>query len=148
MLTQFPRAIRTFFVSSVVLLILSVILSASNVTAALSAPLASRVTVPNEVGLEGFLTDGSGQPMADDDYDLTFSVYSVAIGGSAIYSETQTISTVDGLYTAMIGSVEPLPTNLFDGDRWIGVTVESDPELTPRTQVGSVPFALNAEHAN
>ncbi|MCC6191224.1 MAG: hypothetical protein IT318_19555 [Anaerolineales bacterium] len=143
-----PRSMQTLFAASAIMLAVSLTASALNVAAVLSAPLGSPVTVPNLVGFEGYLTDGEGDPLPDDTYDLTFRVYAVAVDGTALYTETQTITTAGGLYSALIGAVTTLPANLFDGERWIGVTVDQDDELTPRTRVASVPFALNAENAN
>ncbi|MCC6189969.1 MAG: hypothetical protein IT318_13120 [Anaerolineales bacterium] len=148
MLTLSPRTVQKLFVTSSVLLIISIALSVLNVASVLSAPLRTTVTVPNEVGFEGYLAGGEGDPLPDDAYELTFRVYTAGVDGTVLYTETQTITTTNGLYSALIGSVTPLPANLFDGERWIGVTVDQDDELTPRTRVASVPFALNAENAN
>lgn len=142
------QTIKRLFVASSVMLILSLAMSVINVANVFSAPLQTTISVPNQVGFEGFLTDGSGQPLADGQYNLTFRVYSVGTGGTALYTETQAITVTAGLYSAAIGAVTTLPNNLFDGSRWIGVQVGAGSEITPRTKIGSVPFALNAEHAN
>jgi hypothetical protein len=145
--TLTPRATRILFVASIVLIVLSLAASAFSVTRVLSAPLAA-VTVPNKVGFEGFLANADGSPMTDGTYSIVFAVYNVDTGGTALWSETQTVTVTRGLYAVELGSQTVLPTNLFDGNRWIGVKVGSDPEMTPRTKVSSVPFALNAEKAN
>jgi hypothetical protein len=121
-----------------------------NVPAALSAPLFSTVTIPNKVGFEGYLTDGTGQPISDGAHSLAFRVYSGVSDplDSRLWVETQTVTVTTGLYSALLGSANPLTNNLFNGDRWIGVRVDAGTEITPRTPVASVPFALNAEHAN
>ena len=126
------------------------VLPFGNVPAALSAPSFSTVTIPNKVGFEGYLTDGTGQPISDGAHNLAFRVYSAVSDppASAAWVETQTITVTTGLYSVLLGSVNTLTTNLFSGDRWVGVTVDAGTEITPRTRVASVPFALNAEHAN
>jgi hypothetical protein len=143
-----PRTMHFLFAAGVIMLGLSLALSALNVATVLSAPLASAVTVPNQVGYEGYLVDGSGQPLSDGAYTATFRVYAVGSGGTALWSEAQTITVTEGLYATTLGSVTTLPTNLFDGNRWIGVQVDGYAEVAPRTQVASIPFALNGEHAN
>jgi len=48
-----------------------------------------------------------------------------------------------------MGSVTAFPANLFDGsNRFVGVTVDTDAEMTPRVQVLSVPYAFRAEVAD
>ncbi len=142
-----PRATRTLFIASIVLIVLSLAASAFSVTRVLSAPLAA-VTVPGKVGFEGFIANADGSPLADGVYSIAFAVYDVATGGTALWSETQPVTVTQGLYAVQLGAVTPLPANLFNGERWIGVKVGSDPEMLPRTKVASVPFALNAEKAN
>ncbi len=143
-----PRSTHFMFIASVVLIVLSLAASVFSVTRVLSAPLTS-VTVPNLVGFEGFLTDSNGNPLADGTYSIVFSVYSVDTGGTAIWYETQpSVQVTEGLYAVQLGSVTSLPANLFNGNRWIGVKVGANPEMSPRTKVSSVPFALNAENAN
>jgi len=137
-------------VISMVALAAMLLLPIVNVPAALSAPLAITVTIPNKVGFEGYLTDGTGQPISDGAHNLAFRVYSAVSDPpvSALWVETQSITVTTGLYSALLGSSQALTSNLFNGDRWIGVTVDGGTEIAPRTQVASVPFALNAEHAN
>ncbi|NOZ09034.1 MAG: hypothetical protein GXO91_09225 [FCB group bacterium] len=78
--------------------------------------------------------------------NLTFGIYAAESGGSALWTETQTsVSVVDGLFHVLLGSVTPLPESLFDSpDRWLGIAVNGDEEMSPRTRLASVPFALVA----
>ncbi len=100
---------------------------------------------PNLVNYQGRLTDGAGLPLANGTFTVTFSIYSVASGGTAIWSETQDLMVTDGLFATLLGSVVPLASNVFsDTVRYLGVQVGSDPELSPRKRVASVPFAIAA----
>lgn len=147
--TLSPRTVRTMFVAASLMMILSLALSVFNVATVLSAPLQSAVSVPNLVGFEGFIADAGGNPVTDGSYAMTFAVYNVASGGAALWSETHASAEVtDGLYAVTLGSVTAFPAGLFDGNRWIGVTVGNGTEMSPRTRVSSVPFALNADSAN
>ncbi len=55
------------------------------------------------------------------------------------------MTVTDGLFHVLLGSVTALPESLFDApDRWVGLSVNGDGEMTPRTRLVSVPFALVA----
>jgi len=48
----------------------------------------------------------------------------------------------EGLFQVSLGENISLPTDLFTGsDRWIGINVAGDGEMTPRTKISSVPYA-------
>ncbi len=101
--------------------------------------------VPNLVNYQGRLTDGASLPLANGNYTVKFSVYSVASGGTALWSETQIVTVSDGLFATLLGSVVPFASNVFaDTVRYLGVQVGSDLELSPRRRIASVPFALAA----
>lgn len=122
-----PRTTRNMFIASLVLLIISLVFSVTNVLTVVSAPL--QVTVPSKIGYEGFLTDGSGNPLADGAYDLTFKLYSVASGGTAIATEVLNDTPVtDGLYSVVL---QTFTASQFDGDRWLGLAVDAGAEITP-----------------
>src|SRR5512136_3098407 len=52
---------------------------------------------------QGLLLDSAGSPVADGDYELTFSIYDVATGGTALWSETQTVTVTSGLFNVQLG---------------------------------------------
>lgn len=108
-------------------------------------PVSSMALAPNLVNYQGRLTDGSGNPVADNSYSVQFALYDVSAGGSPLWSETLNVSTVSGLFTVLLGSVTPFDPTLFsDSIRWLGIKVGADAELSPRTRIASVPFALHA----
>lgn len=94
------------------------------------------------------LTPATGASKPDATYPMTFRLYSVSSGGSALWTETQNIPVARGLFTALLGSVTPFGANVFNGQNlWLGVTVGTDPELTPRTRITAVAYALYANRA-
>lgn len=101
--------------------------------------------IPNIVSYQGYLTDGGGNPL-DGDYTLTFSVYDVSSGGTALWtSGEQGVSVSNGIFSYNMGQSVPLPVDLFDyPDRWLGIKVGVDPEIAPRTILASVPYALKS----
>lgn len=145
--TSNSRLTHILFTTSVIMITISLVLSVVNVATVLSAPRTT-VSVPNLVGFEGFLSDGSGNPITDGSYSLTFKVYDAATAGTVLWTETQAaVQVTQGLYSVTLGSVTTLGATLFNGNRWIGVTVGTGTEMTPRTRISSVPFALNANWA-
>lgn len=144
--TVIPNTLRRLLFIFGVLLTISLLASGANVYMTLAAPQRS-VTVPNVVGLEGRLADSSGNPLANGDYQVTFSLYSQASGGTALWSEVQTVTTQSGLYSVQLGATTALQPSHFNGARWLGVKVGTGDELTPRVSIGAVPFALNAQEA-
>ena len=57
----------------------------------------------------------------------------------------------NGAFSVQLGSVTAFPSSLWTGQAlYLGVTVGNDPEMTPREQITSVPYALmcaQADHA-
>ena len=64
--------------------------------------------VPLTLGYQGVLTEASGTPLADGDYNLTFKLYDVATGGAALWTETQTASVFGGVFSVALGSATAL----------------------------------------
>jgi hypothetical protein len=100
---------------------------------------------PNLVNYQGVLKDSGGNPLTGT-YSITFSLYSVSSGGTALWTETQgSVSVSNGLFSVLLGSVTPLTPSEFSGtNRWLGVTVGGDPEMTPRQRIASVPYSLRS----
>jgi hypothetical protein len=141
-----PLSTRLLYIS-VTLFILSLAFSVTNVLTVFSAPLRT-VSVPSQVGFEGYLANAQGQPL-NGTHMLTFRVYDVAQNGSPLPSGTpwtdvhSNVAVTNGLYSVLLNA---LPVSSFTGDRWLGVTVDSEQEISPRTRIASVPFALNAQN--
>lgn len=103
----------------------------------------------NTISYQGQLTDAGGTPL-NGDYDLTFRLYNVTSGGTALWTEQWTgpnnVTITDGLFHAMLGSLTPIPQTVFTDNPsvWLGVKVGTDNEMTPRIQLGSTPFAIQS----
>ncbi|MEM1271022.1 MAG: hypothetical protein AAGI08_13360 [Bacteroidota bacterium] len=102
---------------------------------------ASGQTVPAQISYQGYL-ELSGSPVSGA-VDLGFSLYTQATGGTAVWTETQTSVPVDaGVYQVALGSVTALPADTFDVALWLGVRINGEAELTPRTALLPAPYAL------
>ncbi|MEM7129110.1 MAG: hypothetical protein AAF702_22450 [Chloroflexota bacterium] len=103
----------------------------------------------NTIPYQGFLTDINKQPL-DGTFTMTFRLYNVAEGGTPLWEEFRTgsnsVQVREGLFDVMLGESNPIPIAVVGNNSslWLGTTVNTDEELLPRVQVGSVPFAVQA----
>lgn len=114
----------------------------SGLTASQTPSATSTTTLP----YQGRLTDTGGNPI-NATKAITFRLYNVASGGTALWQEAwPTVNVSDGLFNVLLGSITPIPENAIseNDNLWLGIMVETDTEMTPRVQVGSVPYAMRA----
>ncbi len=131
-------------------------------------PLHAQIA-PNLMSYQGRVTDAAGVLIGNTapvNRTVTFKLYTVSSGGTAIYAETQSVTISGGEFSVLIGNgaaVSGLPgppsrtldaainsityTNLY-----LGITVDDgtpavDPEISPRQQMVSGAFALRAKVA-
>lgn len=114
--------------------------------------LVSCSSVPRLVRFTGVLVDTGGRPRTGV-VGITFSIYSHATGGVALWHETQNVALDNqGRYAVLLGMTEAegLPTEIFSAPepRWVGVWPQLDGEVEhPRALLASVPYALKAADA-
>ena len=81
---------------------------------------------------------------------MSFRLYSAVTGGTPLWTEQWSgpngVKVSDGLFNVMLGSLTPIPQSVITGNAnlFLGITVGNDDEMTPRVQLGSVPFAVQA----
>jgi hypothetical protein len=103
----------------------------------------AHATVPSTLSYQGVLTDNLGAIQPDGLYNFTFKIYTVGSGGSAIWTETDNnVTLTKGSFTVLLGNVTPL--NLaFDVPYYLGISVNGQPELTPRVALASSAYGLS-----
>lgn len=127
-----------------VLLVLTQHLWAAPFVERLAAQESTTPSSKTSVNYQGYLTDAAGNPV-NDSLDMVFRLYDAETEGTALWSETQFgVPVVDGLFSVLLGSVNPLSQPVFDlnPDLWLGITVGSDEEMAPRDKIASAPYAL------
>ena len=142
-----PKAMRHLVILAATFLVASLLVSGVNAYVAFASPARSQSpNVPLKVGFEGQLSDSTGSPVTGSK-TLTFNLYDEATGThSPLWTEQQTVTVTNGLYTVQLGSITALQASYFQGSRWLGIQVQGDAnELSPRIPISSVPFALNAK---
>lgn len=96
---------------------------------------------PTVIVFQGRLTDDSNQPV-NGTLSMVFALYAQAEGGTAPWTETHSAITVtDGLFRAYLGETVALSSEVLNDTPYLGLTVGSDSEMTPRQRLGSVPYA-------
>ena len=106
--------------------------------------------VPQLINYQGVLSDSAGASL-DGTFDITFKLYSQPVAGTEFWTETHSGAAVnDGLFAVILGSITPFfgaAKSVTSHEIWLGITVGTDPEMSPRTQFISVPFAFEADRA-
>lgn len=97
--------------------------------------------IPGMINYQGVLKDNSGIIVPDGDYALTFKLYNTLTGGTESWAETKTIAVAGGIFSTLLGSVNPINVQ-FTEQYYLGITIASGSELTPRLQLSSVPYSL------
>ena len=107
--------------------------------------------VPSTINFQGRLTDKEGTPLSGD-YYVRFRLFNVENGGDPLWTEDQTVTVTDGVYSVELGSVASFDTSIFENDSlylevWILNEEVSPPTyevLTPRQKITSTAFAIKA----
>lgn len=99
---------------------------------------ADATAVGAAIPIQGRLTDSGGNPL-DGTYDLTFSLYGDSSGGTALCQDVDSVDVDDGLFTAHVNGC--LSSNINGRQLYLGVSVGTDAEMTPRQPIYPVPYA-------
>ena len=99
--------------------------------------------IPQTLSYQGIFSDAGGT-LLNGSYDFTFKIYNVETGGTELWSEMQSITVTEGMLNVTLGTVTLL--NLaFDESYWLGITVNTSTEMTPRIRLNASAYSLNAQ---
>ncbi len=108
---------------------------------------AEAITIPQMLSYQGKLTDTLGGPVPNGSYPIMLLLYTVPSGGSPFWTETQSVTVKNGLFSVLLGSVTPIGSLPSAGAVYLGMTVSGGPELTPRVRIVSAAYAYLTEQA-
>ena len=95
--------------------------------------------VTSSINYQGRLTDSTGEPLSGA-HEMTFKLYEVDSGGTALDTDTHSVTVTDGLFNTNIS----FKHSYFDGrELWLGIKVGADAEMMPRQEFKPVPYALS-----
>jgi len=106
----------------------------------------AKAQVPHTISYQGVIQSGgtslSGQHL------IHVTLYDNLVGGNMVYEESHQTTMVNGVFSIMLGSVTSFPDGLrFDKPYYLSISIDGAAELTPRTPLASVPYALNSHFA-
>jgi len=97
--------------------------------------------VPTIINYQGRLTDTDGIPV-DTAVSMTFSIYDDSLGTNDVWTEFhKTVNVSSGLFNIILGSINPISGVFSSPDRYLGIKVGSDQEITPLTRITSVAYS-------
>ena len=88
---------------------------------------------------QGKLLDSSGDPVADGSYTVMYRLYHDATGGTAVYTDTNSVTITDGYFNSDFGAVGVDP-KIFAQRTWLEITINGE-TLTPRQFLRGAPYA-------
>lgn len=124
------------------LLAMVVVMAVSTVSVVLAA-----TGVNQQINFQGKVVNKTtGTNVANGTYTFIFRMYTVSSGGSAIWTETKSITVTNGIFQTNLGDTTALPGSVdFNTDNiYLGIEYNSDGEMSPRIRFTAVPYAFNA----
>lgn len=106
-------------------------------------------TVPEYMPYQGFLSDATGTPI-NTSANLTFKLYEDLLSATPLWEESAPDVNVSyGAFSVNLGSATPnLRTYLYTGQaQYIGISINGGPELSPRSRLGTLPYAFLSYNA-
>ena len=111
--------------------------------------------VPQILNYQGKLTNTSGTLVTNGLYKMVFNLYAAASGGTTLWTETwdgaSKVQVTNGLFNVLLGSVntDTLGSIFQSNDNlYMGITVGTDSEMSPRQHVASVGYAIRSSSYN
>ncbi|MBU4346415.1 MAG: hypothetical protein KKH29_03695 [Candidatus Omnitrophica bacterium] len=102
--------------------------------------------VPQQIFFQAKISKADGKT-AGGSHSIVFKFYSASTGGSALWTETQTLSAdASGIFSCYLGSTTSFPSTLdFNSTYYLSMNVDSDGEMSPRIKLVPALFALNSD---
>jgi len=119
-------------------------------------------SVPPLINFQGQVLAADGTPLATGDYTVTFQIFDAVEGGTLIwgpqvmdgtggFGRGPRVPVVQGYFNVMLGPFDTaarLLTGAFQGaTRFLEIKVGTNNPISPRQQILSAPYALNAGNA-
>jgi len=97
--------------------------------------------VAHAIPIQGQLTDASGNPLTGG-HSITARIYDASTDGNLLCSDTDPVTVDNGTFTMYLDGSNGCATSDIDGKQlYLGIAVDSDPEMTPRRGIYPIPYA-------
>ncbi|MCP4161046.1 MAG: tail fiber protein [Deltaproteobacteria bacterium] len=109
--------------------------------------------IPQLINYQGKLTDSDGNALSTKEYEMSFSVYSVQTGGTAVwgpqeFKDPNKITVVRGFFNIILGPVDSIDRKIeqaFESpNAYLEITVDGK-VINPRQQVLSTSYAFQSQ---
>ena len=97
-----------------------------------------KAIAPGAIGVQGRLTNAAGVPL-NGIYTFTLSLYETVDAVSSLCYDVVDMTVTNGLFS---GYIDHCYDHISGQKLWLGISVEGDPEMTPRQVIFPVPYAL------
>jgi hypothetical protein len=112
--------------------------------------------VPQQLHYQGYLTNGAEEGIncpdplqCETQYDLRFRIYDSEVSGVVLWEETHgDVAIFQGSFHVLLGQGEAISGELMAGPRWLAVSINGAPDLSPRQKMVSAAYALRANVAD
>jgi hypothetical protein len=107
---------------------------------------------PSTINYQSYLTDESGDPLPDGNYDITFRIFNVPADGSALWTEIRTgensVPITSGHFSVDLGSITTFESAGLDFSEqyYLEIQIGSDDPFSPRLGFAAVPYAMHAKN--
>jgi hypothetical protein len=101
--------------------------------------------IPEIITYQAQIVNSNGVIIPDGNYEMTFKLYNSETGGTALWTETQTLGVANGVVDVHLGFTNQLNID-FSQMLWLGITIEQGGELNPRTILTSSPFSFISQN--
>ena len=112
-----------------------------NITSLISLIIIISFALGQTLRIQGVIRDDTGASIQGS-YNIEFRLYDAVTGGTLKWSETQTLTVTNGVYSALLGSVTSLVGLDYDISYWLGIAIDDAEELTPRTKLTMSPYGI------
>jgi len=87
---------------------------------------------PAKISYQGSLTDSDNKPYSGT-VKMTFVIYDAKEGGNDLWAETlDNVTIKNGLLNLILGKQTDLTSDIVEGQRYYGITINDGNEMTPR----------------
>ncbi|HUF08445.1 MAG TPA: hypothetical protein VMO47_03930, partial [Rhodothermales bacterium] len=94
------------------------------------------------ISFQGFLTDSLGNPL-NEVVPITFKIYRT-LHPVLLWTEAHpAVPVVNGIFNVDLGSIVSLLNVRFNRAYEVGISVDGESEMSPRTPLTSAPYAMN-----